>query len=80
MKNKPGKWILSDFKNYYKALIIETTWYWHKDRQIDGPNKIENPEIGLYIYRQLIFTEEQKQCTGERITFSKNVAETAGYS
>jgi hypothetical protein len=54
-KSKAGGIIIPDFKLYYRAIILKTEKYWQKNRQEDQWIKIEEPDITLHIYRQLMF-------------------------
>ena len=66
-KEEQSRITIPDIKLYYKAAVIKTVWYWHKNRHRDEWNTIESSETNPSLYGQSVFAKR-----GRCIKWSKN--------
>jgi uncharacterized protein (DUF736 family) len=59
-KSNAGDITIPDFKLYYRAIAIKPAWYWHRNRHEDQRNRIEDPDVNLHNYTNLVFDKVAK--------------------
>ena len=61
---------LLDFKLLYEATVIKSEWHLHKNRHIYQWNQIDDSDIKLCTYENLIFRNKSRNINGGKKTAS----------
>ena len=59
-KNQARGITLPDLRQYYKATVNKTVWYYYQNRHTNQWNRTENQDINPHTYAQLIFDKGGK--------------------
>ena len=51
---------IANIKLYYRAAVMQTACYWHKNRQFYQWNQIKDQDINLHTFEHQIFGKEAK--------------------
>ena len=51
-KNQAGGITLPDFRQYYRAIVIKTVWYWYQNRHTDQWNRNKPRHLGKLFFHK----------------------------
>ena len=67
-ENRAGRIRLTAFRLYYKATVIKTVWFLHKNRNIDQQIRIDSLPMSACTYDHLIYDKGAKNIKWEKKT------------
>lgn len=59
---------------HYRAVVKRTTWYYHKNGEVDQCNRIEDPDVNSLTCGQFIFYKDARN-----INLKKNTVEITAF-
>ena len=65
-ENRAGRIRLTAFRLYYKATVIKTVWFLHKNRNIDQQIRIDSLPMSACTYDHLIYDKRAKNIKWEK--------------